>query len=490
MTDIVLVRPNDKQALYNGIPEGATASDPPFYMALIGGFLRDKGYTVKIIDAEAENQEPSQTANVINEISPNIVGIIPVGSNVGAATWKMHGAGVLAQEIKNSNSEQLIFMWGYHPSALPERTLREESIDYVVVGEGFDTMAAMLSMLADGQKPKGLEGLHRVDGNGKYSGSCLPNLIQNLDELPYTGWELFDTYKYRNHMHFAFEDLSKRDRYGVVMTSLGCPYACSYCAIRYFSGDKRVRYKSPQKAADEIEYLVKKFNVYYIRIIDECFTTNKKHLIEVCDAIIERGLDISIWAYARIDHIDQYILDRMYKAGVRWLGIGIESGSKAIRETVYKGQYDGGDIREKIKMIRDAGIFVCDNYMFGLPGDNIETMKETLALAREINCGYPNMYCTMAYPGSELYRKYLNENPSALPDSWLGYAQMSYETKPLPTEFLTSEEVLRFRDYAFNAFFKNNESYFEMIKSNFGQPAVDAINNMLTGHIKRKLLGE
>ena len=76
-----------------------------------------------------------------------------------------------------------------------------------------------------------------------------------------------------------------------------------------------------------------------------------------------------------------------------------------------------------------------------------------------------------------------------LPDSWLGYAQLSYETHPLPTEYLTSKEILAFRDYAFEAFFKDNDSYFNMIEKKFGQPAVDAINGMLEGKLKRKLLG-
>jgi radical SAM superfamily enzyme YgiQ (UPF0313 family) len=140
-------------------------------------------------------------------------------------------------------------------------------------------------------------------------------------------------------------------------------------------------------------------------------------------------------------------------------------------------------------MALDAGISICDNYMFGLPGDTMETMRETLEFARELHCGYPNMYCTMAYPGSQLYKDAVAKG-IPLPETWLGYAQLSYETQPLPTETLSSADVLRFRDYAFNAYFENNPGYWAMIESKFGQSAVDAIHQMLKGKLKRKLLGD
>jgi len=493
MYDIVLVRPNDKKAIYSGIPNSSTASDPPYYMALMGGYLNQAGISVRLLDAENDDLSPSEAAKNILDMEPRLIGIIPLGSNLTASTWKMNGASILASEIKKQQKQKKIqdsfrvFIWGYHVSALPERTLEEEDVDFVITGEGFDTIISLLNDLKTNNSTSVIE----LDGlwyreNGTIKGNYNPSLIKDLNALPVNGWDLLSNYNYRNHMHFAFEDLSKRNKYGAILTSMGCPYNCSYCAIHYFHGERKIRYKSGERVADEAEYLVKKHDVYYLRIMDECFTTNLNHVTEVCHSIINRKLNVSIWAYARIDHINKKILEMMYEAGVRWLGIGIETGSQVIRENVYKGQYSLEQIKDTISLILDSGISVCDNYMFGLPGDTIETMQQTLTLARELNCGYPNMYCTMAYPGSQLYK---NARKEDLPETWLGYAQLSYETKPLPTATLTAAEVLSFRDYAFNAFFQDNDTYFKMIEKKFGMSAVNAIKETLShGKLKRKIL--
>ncbi|MCC8195109.1 MAG: B12-binding domain-containing radical SAM protein [Deltaproteobacteria bacterium] len=487
--DVVLLRPNDKKAVYNGVTPGATASDPPYWLALMGGWLRDKGIRVRLIDAEADNISPEETAAQLREINPRLIGILTLGSNLTASTWKMNGASLLARAIKDVLPDRPLFMWGYHVSALPERTLKEEACDFVIAGEGFATILELTeSILTEKRQYSLIKGLwYKIDD--KIGGNNAMQLIRDLDELPYDGWDMLPVRSYRNHMHFAFEDLSKRDRYGAIMTSLGCPYNCSYCAISYFSGDKVMRYKSPEKCMEEIDYWVAKQGVYYLRILDECFTVNRKHVFDFCNLLIERGHKLSIWINARTDLVDQEMLEIMSKAGIRWIGYGFESGNIRIRNTVQKGQYDLDKIKNVVKMTHDAGISICSNFMFGLPGDTVETMQDTLALARELCCEHPNLYCTMAYPGSKLYREALAQGWE-LPDSWLGYAQLSYETHPLPTEFLSSAEVLAFRDFAFQEFYRNNPHYFQNIRNKFGDQAIAAIEGMLQGKIPRKLLGD
>ena len=487
-TDLILIRPNDKKAVYGTMPDGATASDPPYWLALMGGYMKQQGINIVLIDAEGENLSPEDTVARIKEYNPFLVGILTLGSNLTASTWKMHGTGVLARAIKDGLEELPIFLWGYHVSSIPEKTLLEESADFVIAGEGFTTIVDLLKSIKSGEfEYSSIQGLWYKDGD-KVLGNGNIQLITDLDSLPYDGWDMLPVQKYRNHLHFAFEDLSKRDRYGAIMTSLGCPYNCTYCAISYFSGDKKMRYKSPEKVIAEIEYWVNKYDVYYLRILDECFTYNRDHVFAVCNAIIDSGHKLSIWINARADLVDKEMLAIMYKAGIRWIGYGFESGSIRIRETVQKGQYDLEKIKNVVKMTHEAGIHICSNFMFGLPGDDLESMKDSLALAKELCCEWPNFYCTMAYPGSRMYREAVLSG-SELPDNWLGYAQLSYETHPFPTEHLTANEILAFRDYAFNDFF-NNPKYIEMIETKFGHDAVMAVYNVLKSKLKRKLLGD
>jgi len=489
--DLVLIRPNGKKIMYHGIKASTTAVDPPYWLAAMGGYLRDSSIDVALIDAEAAGQTPEETAELVRSLSPVLVGVFTIGSNLTASTWTMPGARILCKAIKNICTSLSIFLWGNHPSALPERTLREETIDYVIIGEGFDAVKELYACLKSGGSGRDkIQGVQYLENN-ILSGDGRVNIINNLNTLPPDGWDLFpsDQRNYRNHLHFAFEDLSKRDQYGAILSSLGCPFYCTYCAIRTFSGNTRgMRYKTVESAIAEVDYWVKNRDVFYLRIMDECFTINRKFVYEFCRVLKERRYNLSIWINARIDTVDEDFLSVMYDAGIRWLGYGIESSSKRIRGIVNKEQYDFEKTRENVELTKKSGLFICGNVMFGLPGEKMEDMEADLAMLRELNVEYPNMYCTMAYPGSQLYNDTLITHPDWLPDTWAGYAQLSYETKPLPTDFLTSEQILAFRDKAFNTFFDDNSRYFDMIKTKFGQPAVDEIHNMLKGRIPRKIL--
>ncbi len=487
--DLVLIKPNDKKNVYGTLPGQYTAIDPPYWLALMGGYMRDKGINVVLIDAEHANASPDDTAKKVASLHPKLVGVLLLGSNLTASTWKMHGSSILAAAIKNENKDLPIFFWGQHVSALPERTLREEQGDFVVMGEGFDTIYALMEYIKTGNDSySSIKGLwYKKDG--VIAGNSEIQLIQDLDALPYDGWDLLEDNHYRNHTHFAFEDLDKRDRYGAIMTSLGCPYQCTYCAICHFSGKKTVRYKSPERAIEEVDYWVKKHNVYYLRILDECFTVNKEHVNRFCDLLIERGYHLSIWINARADLVDEALLKKMYKAGIRWIGYGFESGSKRIRGLVKKDQYTIDQIKQTVKMTKDAGMSICCNIMYGLPDDDMETMQDSLNLARDLCCEYPNFYCTMAYPGSVLYEECVREGRE-LPDSWLGYTQLGYECHPMATRFLSPKEVLAFRDQAFDKFFENNDAYFENLRNKFGDEPERIIRGMLAHKLKRKLLGD
>lgn len=118
-------------------------------------------------------------------------------------------------------------------------------------------------------------------------------------------------------------------------------------------------------------------------------------------------------------------------------------------------------MQKAVKMIYDTGVYIIGNFIFGLPDDDYESMRETLDLAKELNCELANFYCAMAYPGSQLYELAL-KNGWPLPKNWSGYSQYSVDTTPLPTNHLSPTEVLRFRDYAFRVYF-NSPRYLDMV---------------------------
>ncbi|HEY7655536.1 MAG TPA: radical SAM protein [Burkholderiales bacterium] len=258
------------------------------------------------------------------------------------------------------------------------------------------------------------------------------------------------------------------------------------CCINAPFGKPSYRLWSPESVIQEIDLLVERHGVRNIKFVDEMFVLNRNHVLGICDRIIERGHKLNIWAYARVDTVKDEFLDKLARAGFRWLALGIESGSKHVRDGVEKGRFGSPEILKVVKKIQDAGINVIGNYIFGLPDDTHESMQETLDLALEANCEFANFYCAMAYPGSKLYAMAV-EKKWPLPDSWIGYSQHSYETFPLRTDALTSAEVLAFRDDAFHRYF-TSESYLALVRRKFGEDVVGHIRGMTKIRLKRRLL--
>lgn len=248
-----------------------------------------------------------------------------------------------------------------------------------------------------------------------------------------------------------------------------------------------MRFWSPEHVVRQIDQLYQK-GVRTIRLSDEMFFLNRRYFEPLLKMIVERGYgkDLRMWAYARVDTVRPRYLDLFRQAGIRWLALGIESADTAIRREVTKGTYEETDVRQVVKQIRDAGVNVIANYLFGLPDDTFKTMHETTALACELNTEMANMYPTMALPGSPLYYQ-AKTNGWQLPDSFEGYSFLSYDCQPLPTKYLTAAEVLKFRDEAWQYYFRRTE-YLDMIQRTFGQVARENIQTMASVPLKRRLL--
>ncbi len=228
---------------------------------------------------------------------------------------------------------------------------------------------------------------------------------------------------------------------------------------------------------------MERYGVRQVKFADEMFVLNPKHVAQICDLIAARGLDLNIWAYARVDTVRPKSLESLKKAGVNWLAFGIEAASSKVRDDVQKG-FDQEDIRNTLQKVWGAGLHVIGNYIFGLPEDNHETMQETLDLAIDLNCEFANFYCAMAYPGSKLHEAAVADG-WRLPDNWAGYSQHSVDALPLQTRYLSGSDVLRFRDKAFQTYY-TNARYLDFLRKKFGEDTVQHIRQMTAHKLERK----
>ncbi|MFL9924141.1 radical SAM protein [Herbaspirillum lusitanum] len=488
--DVVLVNPGSRQAVYQELGNEFSAIEPPSLAGLIATYLQRKGLSVAIVDAPANNLSPRGAAELINaQYISKLIVMVVYGFQPSASTQNMPAAGETCTALKELIPGCKIMMTGTHPAALPERTLREESIDFVCDREGPETILGVTQALKAGTTSfTGIPSLWYKVG-GVIMSNPSGELMDNLDEeMPSVAWDLLPMDKYRAHNWHCFDHIFDRQPYVSMHTSLGCPYKCSFCCINAPFGKPSYRMWSPDTVIKEIDILVTKYGVKNIKFVDEMFVLNPSHVLGICDHIIERGYDLNIWAYARVDTVKDSFLEKLHKAGFRWLALGIESGSKMVRDGVEKGRFGSIDIIKTVRKIQDAGINVIGNYIFGLPDDTHESMQETLELALEANCEFANFYCAMAYPGSKLYNMAL-EKQWPLPETWIGYSQHSYECLPLRTETLSAAEVLKFRDEAFNRYF-SDPGYLSLVEKKFGKDVVSHLHDMTKIKLKRKILGD
>jgi len=295
--------------------------------------------------------------------------------------------------------------------------------------------------------------------------------------------------RYRAHNWQCFGELGSRQPYASIYTSLGCPYRCSFCCINAPFGTNRYRMRDPEKVVDEVELLYRTYGVRTFKIIDEMFVLNRKHVDGICERLAAKpyASELNIWAYARVDTVKPDMLKTLRAGGIRWLALGIESGSAHVRDGAEKS-LDQEHIVEIVRRIQMADINVIGNFIFGLPDDNLESMRATLDLAKELNCEFSNFYSAMAYPGSPLYDMAVKEGWD-LPETWSGYSQHSYDCAPLPTEHVSASEVLLFRDNAFHEYFESKR-YLDMITQKFGFDTRQHVEEMSKHRLQRKILDE
>lgn len=489
--DLLLINPNAKKRNYQMLASELSAVEPPIWAGLIASFALNKGFSVEILDADALNLDSVEIAKKVEEFNPLLTTIVVYGHQPSASTQIMPAVSAICNRIKNFNPSLKILLLGGHVASLPERTLTDEAVGFVSDCEGPATVVELLQGLKS-HDFRNVRGIWYAKDGKPYSNKPAPN-VTNLDqEIPSVPWHMLPMDKYRAHNWHCFGGLN-RQPYAAIYTSLGCPFNCSFCCIQasFKRGEQVLGYKkeinsyrlwNPISVINQIDILVKNYGVKNIKIADEIFILNQKHVAEICDLIIERGYDLNIWAYARIDTVKEALLEKMKRAGISWLALGIESGNGKVRKDIHKS-FRPEKLMATVSLIKHYDINIIGNYIFGLPEDNFNTMQETLDLAIELNCEFANFYSAMAYPGSQLYDLAIKRK-WPLPEKWSGFSQHSEDCLPLPTKYLSGGEVLKFRDLAFQKYF-NNSKYLNMLQKKFGNETVKSIKNMTSFNLKR-----
>ena len=503
--DILFIHPNASKKIYQGLSNDHSAIEPPIWAGMLANHCRRKNFNVRILDCEVERLDYISSAKEIHDLNPKIACFVVYGQQPSASSQNMEGAVATSVELKNLNPNIKTLFVGGHISALPKETLEnEKSIDIIALNEGVYAISNLLRVedLNDDKylrKIKGI-GFRNQDNFIEINASemIVPKKLLDTD-LPGIAWDLLPSLNnYRTAGWHSWSNNSEKQPFAALYTSLGCPYTCSFCMINIInrtdnsdnisSQDSNIfRWWSPEFIINQFDYFAEQ-GVKNVKIADELFVLNPNHFMKICDLIIERNYNFNIWAYSRIDTCKPQYLEKLKKAGVNWLGLGIENPSSVIRKEVHKDAFKNVKIIDIINSMRDAGINVAANYIFGLPEETKESLEFTYNFAEETNTEMVNFYSAMAYPGSPLYLE-SKKNNVLLPKTYSGYSQHSYDTQNLPSKHLSAAEILAFRDKSWDKY-HTNPKYLKLLEDKFGLNAVNNLKETTKIKLKRKLLGD
>jgi radical SAM superfamily enzyme YgiQ (UPF0313 family) len=387
--------------------------------------------TVRIIDAIAEEMSMDQFLDEIRREKPQFYVSYIIGS-----TFESDARGV--QEAKKLGATTVAV--GTHVSAVPKNTLELiKELDFVIRHEPEFSFADIIEHVRNNMPWDGITGVYYRHANGEAVMTPDRKLVKSLDELPIPRQHLLPLDRYR--MPFL------GNRYTWVLTNRGCPYSCTYCFEGVVWG-KSVRYRSAESIYKELEYLAE-HNVRNVLFLADLFTYDRKGVMKLCDMIISKGLKVRWTCNSRVDTIDEEMMIKMKQAGCWLIAFGIESGSQQILDNVKKDA-KVEDATRTIRLCKKHGIKSWGYFIIGLPGENRQTVRETIDFAKSIPLDIALFHVAMPYAGTEFYFQ-------AVANGWLNTSEWKHfdmnDSAVVQYQDFTSEDILKATKQAFREFY-------------------------------------
>ena len=390
-------------------PSRAHSRRPPLALMTIAAYLERHGFNAEILDFKIKSYTPLKNVSAENFIIEKILSRLekmnPLAVALTAFSHEIESTIALASLIK-SRTKSFVIVGGNHATYYPNHFLYKGSpVDFVVIGEGEVTFTDLLKALSGKKKPDSVQSIAFFK-SGKIIKTPQRDLIQNLDDLPIPAFEKVDMAFYTKPHLYGIRYLPLSIFY--VFTTRGCPWVCTFCSIpdiwKHNKGIRRIRYKSANAVADEVETLVKKYGVDAIYFFDDDFCVWRQRVIDMCNEFKKRQIDFLWGCETRVDEIDDELARIMSEAGCIQIDFGVESGSQKMLDTIDKRTTVAQNL-EAFRLCKKHGIRTFANLMFNLPGETVQDVEETVSMAKEINATVYSIGSLTPFPGSEIFKQ-------------------------------------------------------------------------------------
>lgn len=388
----------------------------PLGLGYLAGVLREGGHDVLIYDAAIEDVTVDYYLDLAEgQGRPyQLIGITATTPLIVEA-WEM------AELCKRRGMTTVL--GGPHLTIMPEESFQpphDAYVDYAFKGEAEYSFLELVNTLEAGKEPGVIPGIHFKRGDELVISPESP-MIPDLDSLPFPAHDLFKIDRYTNLQPLT-DGLDPNARSFTILTSRGCPYKCTFCS-KPVTGDTW-RARSVESVVQEWKWLVNGLGATEIGVTDDIWNLKLPRAKELCRRLVEEGLNHVPWVTVhgmKVNHSDLELFQLMKAAGCLRVGFGVENGDPdMLRNVIRKGQ-TLDQVRDAFKNAKAADLQTMGFFIFGMPGDNEETMEKTIQLALELDPKLANFLLAAPFPGTVMYDMIV-EGGEIFADNWGDYA--------------------------------------------------------------------
>jgi len=416
----------------------------PIWLAYATGLLEKEGHRVKLVDAPARSLSIYNILKDIEKFKPDLIVI-------EASFTSLNNDLKIAREIKAlniSDSDTKVVVVGPPASQFTEYILRNGA-DIVARYEYDWTLANLVKQLEENSNLTKVLGISYVSNESKiiHNPNRQFSKSKDLDSLPMV------SRVYAKHLNIYDYYLSSSLYPEVqIFTSRGCPFRCTFCAWPQTFMGRIIRYRSINNIIEELYWIKRKLPfVKEVVFEDDTFSVNKHRVRMLCKRIIEEDIDI-IWNCQTRADVDFETLKLMARAGCRLVIVGFESANQQILDNIKKG-ITIEQMRKFAENVRKAGILLHADFIFGLPGETRETIKQTIKFIKKIKPEILQISIATPFPGTELY-EWLKKNNYLLTDDPNEYLDdYGHQRCVVSYPWLPAEEIEYYLDKALREYY-------------------------------------
>lgn len=452
---VLLIQPSYKHcvqslfSIYN--TDDGIGFKPPLGLLYIATALKKAmDCSVKILDCQLDDTDNNNIAEKIKD-NYDIVGI-----SVWTDFWFQ--ASAIGKRIKEIFQDVFIVLGGPHINIFPDEILKFDFVDAIVLGDGEIPMIEIVKNFSKLKKEMvDIPGVYfRKSKNENY----ISYVCNELESLAIPDRTMLPIKKYTSV-------LSSNKYVTTMITSRGCPFSCVYCKIKCQKAVSR----STEDVVCEFEE-ISKLGIEEVEVYDDTFNWNYERTIEICKSIVEKGIKLK-WAIRdRVDRVREDVLDYLKKAGCYRIHLGIETGSDKVMKNIKKG-ITLEQARNAVKLAKKKKFVTLTYFMYGLPGETLSDVKQTLKFALELDSDYVEFSIMIPYPGTESYENALRTG-IIKNDYWLDFTRNPVPSFKIPQvieNLISRDDLIRFRDYSIKKYyFRPQYILNELLKlKNFGE---------------------